>query len=104
MTGDLWRDEMSLVLEDRLVAAHQNLVDPAAVSPDELCGCFYCLKIYRPGVFTPRDIELLQMFSPPGACLFCGIDSVICRASGEPITREFLSMIKRYRFSPAGNR
>ena len=61
---------------------------------DNLCGCFYCLKMFNP-------IEIKQWIkdkSETAICPYCGIDSIIGESSGYPITKEFLEKKKNYWF------
>jgi hypothetical protein len=52
---------------------------------DSICGCFYCLKI-----FTPDKIDEWWDNEDTAVCPYCGIDSVLGRSSGFPITELFL--------------
>ena len=60
---------------------------------DNICGCFYCLKIYN-----PKEIkEWTRDRRGTAICPNCDIDSVIGESSGFPITKEFLiAMNKRW--------
>ena len=59
---------------------------------DEICGCFYCCKI-----FNPSEIEDWCDNGKTAFCPYCGIDSVIGESSGFPITEQFLKgMHKRW--------
>ena len=63
---------------------------------DELCGCFYCLKIYRPKeiqdyVVADNNIDRYGT----ALCPWCGIDSVIGKYSGYPITHDFLKAMRK---------
>ena len=62
---------------------------------DSICGCFYCLEI-----FTPKEIKEVIEESDgkeTALCPYCGIDAVIGKFSGFPITKQLLSeMNKRY--------
>ena len=61
---------------------------------DQVCGCFYCGKI-----FDPRRInEWVPDVSGTAICPYCGIDSVIGESSGFPITKEFLAGMKEFWF------
>lgn len=61
---------------------------------DNICGCFYCLRIY-----SPKEIaKWLPEGSGTALCPYCGIDSVIGESSGHPITDEFLEAMKKYWF------
>jgi hypothetical protein len=61
----------------------------------DLCGCFYCLAIFKPRVIE----EWLKEGEGTALCPECGIDSVIGSASGFPITREFLERMYSYWFN-----
>ena len=52
---------------------------------DNICGCFFCLKIYN-----PIEIEEWTDGGKTAICPKCDIDSVIGESSGFPITKEFL--------------
>lgn len=58
---------------------------------DNVCGCFYCGKI-----FSPSEIEEWIIDDNPcdrrgtAICPYCDIDSVIGESSGYPITDEFM--------------
>jgi hypothetical protein len=57
-----------------------------SLKKDEICGCFYCRRIFSPAkIFDWTD-------EPEGTaiCPHCGIDSIIGENSGFPITEEFL--------------
>ena len=60
----------------------------------DLCGCFYCLAIFKPLVIE----EWLKEGEGTALCPGCGIDSVIGSASGFPITPEFLERMYSYWF------
>jgi hypothetical protein len=61
---------------------------------DEICGCFYCMEI-----FSPREINFwIDDTSGTAVCPYCGIDSVIGKSSGFPITKEFLTKMNKYWF------
>lgn|SRR5574344_1829563 len=75
-------------------------------SPDETCGCFYCLDI-----FNAREIKEWVPEEQPehvpdisdkhlvtAVCPHCGIDSVSGASSGFPITKEFLQKMHDYWF------
>lgn len=56
------------------------------IMASEVCGCFYCGKI-----FPPSEIEMwLNEADGTAMCPYCAIDSVIGSASGLPITDTFL--------------
>lgn len=69
---------------------------------DKKCGCFFCLKI-----FSPKEIDDWIFDDNPidkrgtAICPYCGIDSVIGESSGFPITKKFLTGMRREWFGTA---
>lgn len=58
---------------------------------DDICGCFYCLKI-----FNPKEIEEWEGKREDTAlCPYCGIDSIIGQSSKFPITKGFLEKMNQ---------
>ncbi len=66
---------------------------------DKVCGCFYCIKIFKPSKIV-SVIEVDNDCDREGTaiCPYCGIDSVIGESSGYPITAEFLAAMNEYWF------
>lgn len=64
------------------------------IERSELCGCFYCEK-----VFSPAEIGEWIDGGKTAMCPRCGIDSVIGSASGFQLTKEFLHGMCDYWFS-----
>ena len=61
------------------------------LSRSGICGCFHCLEI-----FSSADIlRWLDEGDGTALCPYCGIDSVIGESAGFPITREFLSGMRK---------
>jgi len=67
------------------------------IESSELCGCFYCLSIFKPT--EVREWINEQQGGETAICPKCGIDSVIGSHAGFPITKEFLSAMSDYWFS-----
>lgn len=65
-----------------------------ALLNDDICGCFYCLKIFSPSEIT----EWIKDVAGTAMCPYCGIDSIIGKSSGYPITKEFLEKMKNHWF------
>ncbi len=59
----------------------------------ECCGCFYCTDI-----FDYKNILDWVDDEDTALCPTCGVDSVVGAASGYPINREFLQVMKKYWF------
>ncbi|MBO5915206.1 MAG: cytoplasmic protein [Clostridia bacterium] len=58
---------------------------------NQKCGCFYCLEI-----FESKEIrDWIADTEGTAVCPYCKIDSVIGEYSGYPITKEFLSEMKK---------
>ena len=85
----------SIMKKDEVVKAHMfSSNHKKQLLKDEICGCFYCLKI-----FPPKEIEEWIDYGRDTALFsYCGIDSVIGESSGYPITIEFLRAMKEYWF------
>ncbi len=85
-------DEMKNIISAHKYSAH-NYPD---IKNDAVCGCFYCLKVFKPSEINDWVVE------PQGKntvlCPYCGIDSVIGASSGYPITEEFLEKMYEYWF------
>lgn len=89
----------TLGLADRqpdYIRAHKHCMENRVeVEASELCGCFYCMSIYRPS-------EIVDWIGDPkedtADCPRCGIDAVIGSASGFPIEREFLKLMNEHWF------
>ncbi len=66
---------------------------------DGLCGCFYCLEIFSPSEINEWIIDDIDCDRYGTAiCPYCGINSVIGESSGYPITKKFLTEMKKYWF------
>jgi hypothetical protein len=61
---------------------------------DAICGCFYCMEIFDPRLIT----EWVEDIAGTAICPFCGVDSIIGKNSGYPITKEFLLQMHKYWF------
>lgn len=64
------------------------------VLASEICGCFYCCGRFRPSEideWVDRDDDGVPQTA---LCPHCGIDSVLGSASGFPIDRDFLSLMR----------
>ena len=62
------------------------------------CGCFYCTSTFSPKAIEEWIDEDDEGIGQTALCPECGIDSVIGDKSGYPITKDFLSEMKRHWF------
>ena len=84
---------------DELKTAHQFCIrNKESVQSSALCGCFYCLIIYSPAIFTEADLITEADGLKTYLCPHCGIDSVISDQCGFTLTLEFLTTMNRYFF------
>lgn len=68
---------------------------PELQEREQICGCFYCRKIFFSSEITEWVIADNPMDRRGTAiCPYCGVDAVIGESSGFPITREFLSAMR----------
>lgn len=61
-----------------------------ALEKSSQCGCFYCLKIFKPEEIK----EWIDKGGSTALCPFCNIDSVVGDASGVPINEKFLGTMR----------
>jgi hypothetical protein len=81
-----------------LQAAHKaRIFHREQIISSEWCGCFYCLKIFKPDAIT-NWTDMKDGVGTTAFCPHCGIDSVIGSASGYPIELDFLRRMRRYWF------
>jgi hypothetical protein len=81
-------------LQVAVVKAHRHCaLHYDEIQRSDLCGCFYCLHIFRPAEILDwfDDHNVIEGKSGSTAlCPKCGIDSVVGSASTYPITKDFL--------------
>ncbi len=79
-------------MKNDIIKAHEFIINNREeLRKDSLCGCFYCCEIFTPDKIT----EWIEDTKGTACCPFCGIDSVIGKYSGFPITPEFLGEMKK---------
>lgn len=79
-----------------IIDAHKfSIRHKSKLLEDNLCGCFYCLRI-----FSPREITdwVNDIGDDTALCPYCGIDSIIGQSSGYPITLAFLERMNKQWF------
>lgn len=80
-----------------IVAAHKfSSENRDQLGKSELCGCFHCLRVYKPELITDWTIDNEQEIT--AICPYCGIDSVLPSTAGYPLTPDFLSKMHNYWF------
>ncbi|WP_082890711.1 MULTISPECIES: hypothetical protein [Eikenella] len=81
------------------IEAHSaSFKNKSALEKEQLCGCFYCQRIYSSSElkdedFIPEDDGVCTAWCP-----YCGIDSVIGESQGYEITPELLAEMRRIWF------
>lgn len=84
--------------KDELQIAHErSFENMASLKKDQLCGCFYCLKIFRSSEI--KEVIPERGGGKTAVCPYCDIDSVLGESSGFPIAEEFLKKMNKYWFS-----
>jgi len=66
------------------------------LTKDKECGCFYCLRIFSPSKIT---FWFKDKSGETAFCPYCGIDAIIGKSSGYPITIQFLQIMKDHWFT-----
>lgn len=100
----LWYFKLKHIWLNRVVARFKELPDHYTAHKhsirhydelinSEICGCFFCEKIYSP-------VEITYWFEEEGTavCPYCCIDSVIGSGSGYSITPDLLARMRSYWF------
>ena len=81
-----------------IILAHKHSIhNYPDIKKDNICGCFYCAKVFKPSEIVDRTVE--PTGKDTAICPYCGIDSVIGDSSGYPITEEFLEKMYEYWFN-----
>ena len=86
-----------MVLSDHIQAHKHGSFHRDEIQNSEICGCFYCLAIFKPQVLE-YWIDEKDGIGQTCLCPKCGIDSVIGSESGYPINEEFLKKMHRHWF------
>ncbi len=72
--------------EPDYILAHKHCTNNRGeLLESEECGCFYCLRIYK-----PNEINEWIDGGKTAIYAYCPVDSVIGSKSGYPLTKEFL--------------
>lgn len=85
---------------DALEVAHRHSIhNQTEIELSELCGCFYCLRIFHKNEI--REWTDWASHSKPhpthnltAICPFCFVDSLIGDKSGFPLNKTFLEKMK----------
>ena len=90
---------MTKTEENELIFAHEkSFKNMSALKKDQLCGCFYCLKIFRSSEIKESIPE--EGGGETALCPYCGIDAVLGESLRFPIDEKFLTKMNEYWFSP----
>ncbi len=79
---------------DLVKTKEQAIHNRQTLSTEQVCGCFYCLRI-----FDAKEIVWQDAADDTAMCPYCGIDAVIGERSGIPITKQFLKGMREYWFT-----
>jgi hypothetical protein len=89
----MWPFRQSELNPDHIAAHKHCFRHRAELEASELCGCFYCIRI-----FPFSEIKEWIDDAQTALCPKCEIDSVIGSRSGYPISRAFLERMHDYWF------
>ena len=81
--------DIDLIYANQLCNSNQEKLKNAQV-----CGCFYCLRI-----FDPKEIIWEDEEDHTAMCPYCGIDSVLPESATLPITKAFLKKMHEFWFT-----
>lgn len=78
------------------IEAHKHSIrNRTEILRSNVCGCFYCLRIYPP---TAIETWVNDSGDQTAVCPECHVDSVIGSESSYPITTEFLAQMNKHWF------
>lgn len=82
--------------EPHILAHRHSIHHKSEIMNSDVCGCFYCLETFEPArISSWADSSSVEQTA---TCPECSIDSVIGSASGFPITKDFLTKMKKHWF------
>ena len=91
----LWKIDLFMRTPYWYIDAHNKCTNNRPyLQSSKLCGCFYCLSTFSPDEITDFIPDSLGT----ARCPNCGIDSVLPDSEEYPLTKEFLSEMKRVWF------
>lgn len=79
-------DDHDEILSD---ARRHGRTHRAEVLASDVCGCYFCLAVYRPAEIA-EWIGVVEGVGQTAVCPRCGVDAVVGSAAGFPMTRAFL--------------
>ena len=82
-----------------LKAAHDaSMHNRSVLMKGGKCGCFYCLRVFSPSEIKEWCAEAKNGEEVTAICPYCGIDAILSESSGYPLTKEFLSRMRKMWF------
>ena len=75
---------------DRRTAHQASFRNRKALEQSELCGCFFCQKIFPVSEIREWCDASPQELAATAICPYCLVDAVIPDSAGFPLTEEFL--------------
>ncbi|CAN5736190.1 hypothetical protein BH20ACI4_BH20ACI4_06390 [soil metagenome] len=84
--------------EAHILAHNKSIFHKSDILSSEICGCFHCLEIFSPSKIEQWVDQNFEDKEETAMCPKCAIDSVIGSASGFPITKHFLSKMRKHWF------
>lgn len=84
-----------IVKEKDLKEAHaKSRANYDMLQNDDVCGCYHCMMLFDPSEIADWVSEL---GGATAFCPYCGMDTVISKSSGFPLSRRFLeAMYERW--------
>lgn len=93
-------DNFDLPKDHWIKRAHNaSIHNRKQIQNSDLCGCFYCEKIFNPVVIKDWADEESPRLRQTAKCPYCRIDTVIGNNSGFEITKTFLADMNKHWFS-----
>lgn len=82
--------------DNKLIRAHEiSKNNRELLLQDQLCGCFYCQRLFRSG----EVVDWYGDQDESAVCPYCGIDAVIVERPDLPVTKAFLKEMRQCFFT-----
>lgn len=79
-----------------LELAHKSCAhNRSLLENDKKCGCFYCLRVFSPSEIKEWCDEAENGEGVTAICPYCDVDAILSESSGYPLTKDFLSKMRK---------
>ena len=80
---------------DLTVAHKASSHNKNTLERDNKCGCFYCLRVFSPSEIKEWCDESENEEGVTAICPYCDVDAILSESAGFPLTKEFLTEMRK---------